>query len=209
MIYVVLNHTRTTLRCAFRQPRRSPGLFFGRLAWTGIERILYYNSAMPLRARVSIVAAWPTTVDWTQQLHAVAPARGLEAIQASYNGARGDHGRKDFRIDRLCAAWAQQHRNHALARLDSIRVRRRALARAAFAACGESREVFVIGGAQNLCARPALRSAFVHDRDRARFPRGYVLSRVRSLALARALARARVSGGADTFDYSFVEYERT
>jgi len=80
---------------------------------------------------------------------------------------------------------------------------------AAFAACGESREAFVIGGAQIYAlALPYAQHLYMteieHDFQGDTFFPEFDRSHWRELSRER-----RVSGGADTFDYSFVEYERT
>ena len=210
MICVALNHTRITLPLRVQAAPAIAGVFFsGLVAPTGAERILYYNSAMPLRARVSIVAALArnraigrkNSMPWRLP-------EDLRRFKRLTLGHTVIMGRKTF--ESIGSALP--------GRSNVVITRTRDWApsgcvvvhtlEAALTAGGESREAFVIGGAQIYAlAMPYAQHLYMTEIERdfegdAFFPE-FDRSRWREVSREH-----RLSGGADSFDYAFVEYER-
>lgn len=175
----------------------------------GVEQILYYNSAMPHRARVSIIAALArnraigrdNTMPWRlpedlkrfKQLtmgHAVIMGRKtFESIGSPLSG------RNNVVITRS-RTWSPS----GCIVVHSLE--------AALAAAGGDGTAFVIGGAQIYAlAMPYAQHLYMTEIERdfegdAFFPE---LDPSRWREVSR---ETRASGGAEGFDYAFVEYER-
>jgi len=210
MICVALNHTRITLPLRVQAAPAIAGVFFsGPLAWTRIERVLYYNSAMPLRARVSIVAALArnraigrnNTMPWRLP-------EDLKRFKCLTLGHAVIMGRKTF--ESIGSALPDRNNiviTHARDWSPSGCVVVHSL-EAALTAGVESGEAFVIGGAQIYAlAMPYVQHLYMTEIERdfegdTFFPE-FDRSRWREVSRER-----RASGGADSFDYAFVEYER-
>jgi len=79
---------------------------------------------------------------------------------------------------------------------------------AALAASEESREVFVIGGAQVYAlAMPYAQHLYMTEIERD-FPGDTFFPELERSHWREVSRERHISGGADTFDYAFVEYER-
>jgi dihydrofolate reductase len=210
MICVALNHTRITLPLRVQAAPAIAGVFFsGPLAWTRVERILYYNSAMPPRARVSIVAALARN-------RAIGRNNGmpwrlpedLKRFKRLTMGHAVIMGRKTFESigsplpgrDNIVITRSRDWSPAGCVVVDSLD--------AALAAVDRSREAFVIGGAQIYALALPLAQC-LHMTEIARDFDGDVFFPEFDRAQWREISRERhAAAGAEGFDYAFVEYQR-
>jgi dihydrofolate reductase len=200
---------RTTLPLRVQAAPAIAGVFFWPFAWNRIERILYYNSAMPLRARVSIVAALArnraigrnNTMPWRLP-------EDLKRFKRLTMGHAVIMGRKTFESigsalpgrSNIVITRARDWSPSGCIVVHSLE--------AALAAGGESREAFVIGGAQ-IYALALPYAQHLHLTEIERDFEGDTFFPELDPSHWREVLRERcVSGGADAFDDAFVEYER-
>ena len=210
MICSVLKSTRTTLPLRVQATPAFAGVFFPRTVdCSERARILYYNSAVSLPARISIIAAlgrnraigrgnampWrlPEDLKRFKRLtmgHAVIMGRRtFESIGSPLQG------RSNIVVTRS-RDWSSS----GCITVHSLD--------AALVAAGDRSGVFVIGGAQIYAlAMPLVQRLYLTEIARdfeadAFFPE-FERSRWREVSREQGS-----SGGAESFDYAFVEYER-